>query len=46
MGRTGTLLFIPFMLLLVGYFVFLYFKIRQPPQADRNNEHDRTEGEP
>jgi uncharacterized membrane protein len=45
MGKMGTLLFIPFMLLFIGFFVFLFYQIRKntgpvTKQKDEGNKED------
>ena len=43
MGTMGTYLFIPFMVLLVGFFVFLFYQVTRSDAQTTRNQGDETE---
>ena len=42
MGTTGTLLFIPFILLVIGFFVFLFYQIAKSDARMTQKPRDET----
>ena len=45
MGQTGTLLFIPFILLFTGFFVFLFYKVIKSEREVMRTPRPKTDPE-